>query len=54
MTGARQGELLALRWADIDFEARKLRVRQAYVRGECKGPKSVRGSRGVPIRSERE
>lgn len=28
MTGLRQGELLALRWRDVDWPARKLRVRQ--------------------------
>lgn len=26
MTGLRQGELLGLRWRDIDFKAKKLRV----------------------------
>ncbi len=49
MTGLRQGELLALRWRDLDVEALKLRVRQAFVRGEFKSPKSVRGMRGVPM-----
>ena len=52
MTGMRMGELLALRWEDVDFDAQKIRVRQAYVRGEFKGPKSTRGSRGVPMASE--
>jgi integrase len=49
MTGLRQGELLGLRWRDLDTSALKVRVRQAYVRGEFKGPKSLRGSRGVPM-----
>jgi integrase len=49
MTGLRQGELLGLRWRDLDLIALKVRVRQAYVRGEFKSPKSVRGSRGVPL-----
>jgi integrase len=52
MTGLRQGELLALRWLDLDAQARKVRVRQAFVRGEFKAPKSRRGSRGVPLASE--
>ena len=52
MTGLRQGELLALRWLDLDGRARKVRVRQAFVRGEFKTPKSRRGSRGVPLAPE--
>ena len=52
MTGLRQGELLGLRWMDVDAGARKVRVRQAYVRGEFKAPKSVRGARGVPLAAE--
>jgi integrase len=52
MTGLRQGELLALRWLDLDDRARKVRVRQAFVRGEFKAPKSRRGTRGVPMAEE--
>lgn len=54
MTGLRQGELLGLRWRDVDTDANKVRVRQAFVRGEFKSPKSVRGTRGVPLASELE
>jgi integrase len=49
MTGMRQGELLGLRWRDLDWMAQKVRVRQAFVRGEFKPPKSRRGVRGVPM-----
>jgi integrase len=49
MTGLRQGELLALRWRDIDWEAGKIRVRRNYVRGHWVTPKSRRGSRSVPL-----
>jgi integrase len=52
MAGLRQGELLGLRWGDLDPSARKVRVRQAWVRGEFKTPKSRRGSRGVPMAEE--
>ena len=52
MTGLRQGELLGLRWRDIDWQAGKLRVRQSYVRGEFGAPKSRRSSRSVPLADE--
>ncbi|MCL2769100.1 MAG: site-specific integrase [Solirubrobacterales bacterium] len=48
-TGLRLGELLALRWRDVDWSAGRLRVRQNYVRGEYGTPKTRRGSRGVPL-----
>jgi integrase len=49
MTGMRQGELLALRWMDIDWPARRIRVRRSFVRGEFGTPKSKRSSRSVPL-----
>jgi integrase len=49
MTGLRKGELLALRWRDVDWVAEKVRVRQSYVRGQFGVPKSKRSSRGVPL-----
>lgn len=49
MTGMRQGELLALRWRDVDWAARRVRVRRSYVRGEFGPPKSKRSSRSVPL-----
>jgi integrase len=49
MTGLRQGELLGLRWRDVDWLAGKLRVRRAYVRGEYGTTKSRRGFRAVPL-----
>ena len=49
MSGLRQGELLGLRWRDIDWTAGRIRVRQNYVRGHWGTPKSRRGSRSVPL-----
>ena len=49
MTGLRQGELLGLRWRDVDFEARKLRVVSPFVRGEFSDPKSAGSGRSVPM-----
>ena len=34
MTGLRQSELLGLRWRDVDWDAQRIRVRNAFVRGE--------------------
>ena len=47
--GMRQGELIALRWRDVDWSARRIRVRRNYVRGEYGTPKSKRSSRAVPL-----
>jgi integrase len=52
MTGLRQGELLALRWTDIDWMAQRIRVRRNYVRGRFGTPKSKRSSRSVPLADE--
>jgi len=42
-TGLRRGELLGLKWKDVDFERRRLHVRRAYVKGSITTPKSGRG-----------
>jgi integrase len=49
MTGLRQGELICLRWRDVDFDARKVRVVSPYVRGEFNDPKSEDSGRSVPL-----
>ena len=49
MTGARQGELCALRWRDVDWEAGVVRVRRSYSRGRWTTPKSRRSSRAIPL-----
>jgi integrase len=49
MTGLRQGELVALRWSDVDGKARVVRVRRSFTRGEFGRPKSRRSVRAVPL-----
>jgi integrase len=48
-SGLRQGELLGLRWRDIDWDAGRIRVRRNYVRGHWGTPKSRRSTRAVPM-----
>jgi len=52
MTGLRLGELIALRWQDVDWTAGVIRVRRNYVRGKYGTPKSRRSSRAVPMADE--
>jgi integrase len=51
MTGLRQGELIGLRWRDVDFAAQRVRVVSPYVRGEFNDPKSEDSGRSVPLAS---
>lgn len=52
MTGLREGELIALRWRDVDWLAGRVRVRQNHVLGEFGTPKSKRSTRSVPMADE--
>jgi len=48
LTGLRRGELVALRWRDIDFAAESIRVRASYTEGGLTTPKSGK-VRAVPM-----
>jgi integrase len=49
-TGLRQGELLGLTWADVDFENAELHVRRQWLRNGTYGPpKTDAGIRRVPL-----
>jgi integrase len=48
-TGLRRGELLGLRWQDVELLDRQLQVRQAFVRGEMTTPKSRAGRRTIHL-----
>jgi integrase len=49
MTGLRLGELIALRWLDVDWSVALIRVRQSYSRDTWGTPKSLSSSRAVPL-----
>jgi len=50
-TGLRMGELLALRWRDVDFELDSVHVRRSFTGGREDTPKSGR-ERTVPMATE--
>jgi integrase len=47
-TGLRLGELVALRWSDVDFPRQSIRVRESYTHGQLTSPKSGK-VRTVPM-----
>jgi integrase len=48
-TGLRRGELLALRWRDIQLLEGVLSVRESYVRGQFQSPKSRKSKRAFGL-----
>ncbi|MPZ71185.1 MAG: tyrosine-type recombinase/integrase [Actinobacteria bacterium] len=54
-TGMRRGEVLGIRWQDIDFDRRRLAIRQTIIsidyRVEISEPKTARGRRSVALDS---
>jgi integrase len=52
-TGQRLGELLGLRWEDVDLQERELRVERQYTRlGEYGPPKTKAAVRRIPLSDE--
>jgi integrase len=49
LTGLRIGELLALRWQDVDLSAGLLRVSRTLYEGHFDEPKSQRSRRSIPL-----
>jgi integrase len=51
VTGLRQCELIGLRWRDVDVASQRVRVRNAYVRGEhsTDGKSELSTRRSVPM-----
>lgn len=52
LTGLRIGELLALRWGNVDLESHILRVVETVYDGHFDVPKTKRGRRTIPIGEE--
>lgn len=48
-SGLRTGELIALRWCDVDFQKKRIFVRQSLSGKYLKGPKTVAGIRWVDL-----
>ncbi len=49
MTGLRIGEVLALRWRNLDFEKSVIQVREAVYEGNLSSPKSKSSIRDIPM-----
>lgn len=48
-TGLRIGELLALRWKDVDFRSRQIHVERTVYEGKFDEPKTTSSRRSVPL-----
>jgi integrase len=51
-TGMRQGELLGLKWEDVDLQVGILRVRRTVFNGVVNAPKTARSNRSVRLTRE--
>jgi integrase len=51
-TGLRQGELLGLKWEDVELQAGKVRVRRTIFNGEVNAPKTAQSKRSVRLTKE--
>ena len=48
-TGMRSGELLGLRWEDVDLQAGIVRVRRTVFNGRVEAPKTAKGRRSIKL-----
>jgi integrase len=53
-TGARPNELLALRWSDIDWTTKQIKITKGRVRGHEDKPKTKSSKRDVPMLEQTE
>ena len=52
LTGLRVGELIALRWCDVDWFTREIHIRNTDYRGELQRVKTKHGRRSLPLYGE--
>src|SRR3954453_20459097 len=48
-TGMRPGEMLALKWNDVDFDSETLQLNRALSDGEFTAPKTARSRRWIKL-----
>ena len=49
MTGAREGELLGLKWQDVDFNKKQIFIKRSYNHGQFFAPKTRQSIRAIDI-----
>lgn len=49
MTGARQGEILGLKWADVDFTKKQIQIRRTFNHGRFFEPKTKQSIRKIDL-----
>ena len=49
MTGARQGELLGLKWSDIDFDKKQIHIERTFNHGRFFSPKTKQSRRSIDL-----
>jgi integrase len=49
MTGARQGELLGLKWCDVDFDKKQIHISRTYNHGRFFSPKTKQSRRSIDL-----
>lgn len=49
MTGARQGEILGLKWQDVDFEKKQIHIRRTFNHGQYFTPKTKGSIRSIDL-----
>nr|MBA3425942.1 site-specific integrase [Rubrobacter sp.] len=48
-SGLRSGEILALRWTDLDLQAGTLQVKRTVFNGQIEAPKTLKGRRSIKL-----
>jgi integrase len=48
-TGARQGELLGLKWSDVDWQNKQINIQRTYTKGRFFSPKTKTSNRKIDI-----